>query len=71
MFLRLGELIFSWKIGSSLKRRGPPRRGSVHLGEPKDRKWDFLVRLGEAIAHLGEPLHLGEGRIRLGEPMTA
>ena len=31
---------------------------------------DFLVILGKAIACLGEPLHLGEGRPRLGEPMT-
>ena len=31
---------------------------------------DFLVHLGGGVAHLGEPLRLGEGRLCLGEPMT-
>ena len=31
---------------------------------------DFLVRLGEGVARLGEPLHLSEGRLYLGKPMT-
>ena len=37
-----------------------PRHGSVRLGEPEDRKLEILVRLGEAFAFIGEPLHLGE-----------
>ena len=28
---------------------------------------DFLVRLGEGVARLDEPLYLGEGRLRLGK----
>ena len=46
-------------------RRGSPRCGHVRLGELQDKKWDFLVRLGEVVARLGE------GRLSLGEPVTA
>ena len=28
---------------------------------------EFLVRLGKGVARLNEPLHLGEGRLRLGK----
>ena len=51
--------------------RGLPRRGSVRLGKPENRKREIMVRLGEAFARPGEgKLHLGEGRLRLGEPVT-
>ena len=33
-------------------------------------KGDMLVRLGEDVARLGKPLHLGEGRLCLGKPVT-
>ena len=46
------------------RQRGPPRRGHVCLGEPKDRLWEILVHLGEVVACLGE------GRLRLGKPVT-
>ena len=45
-------------------------RGSVSLGEPENKKWEFLVRLGEAVACLGEPLCLGEERLCLGKLVT-
>ena len=53
---------------SSPKRRGPPRRGYVCLGEPEDRKCGLssspFARLCEAFARLGE------GRLRIGEHVT-
>ena len=42
MSLRLGKL---WKISSSPRRRGSPRRGHVIQGEPEDRK----------MGHFGPP----------------
>ena len=30
----------------------------------------FLVLIGKIVAHLDEPLRLGEGRLRLDEPVT-
>ena len=40
----------------SPRRRGPPRRGSVHLGELEDKFLRFLVSLCEAFARLGKPV---------------
>ena len=31
---------------------------------------EFLVCLGKGVAHLGEPLRLGEGKLHLGKPGT-
>ena len=44
------------------------RRRSVRLGEPKDEFPNFLIRLGVAMLHLGEPLHLGVALLHLGVP---
>ena len=57
MFLCLGEGV---RLGLGIYAQTSPRTG----------KFDILVRLGEAVARLGEPLHLGEGRLRLGELVT-
>ena len=51
------------------RRECSPRGGNVRLGEIEDRKWEFLVRLSEAFACLSEPRRLGEGRLRLSEPV--
>ena len=45
----------------SPRRRGPPRRGNIRIGELEDKKWDLLVRLGKVVARLGE------GRLCLSE----
>ena len=44
--------------------------GRLCLGEPEDSKFESLVCLGNGFACLGEPLRLGEGRLRLGELVT-
>ena len=55
----------------SPRQRGSPRRGYVRLSEPEDRNWEILVWLGKAFARLGEPLRLGEGRLRLAKLVSA
>ena len=50
--------------------KGLPRLGHVNLGKLEDRKMRYLVCLGEVVARPGEPLLLGEGRLRLGELVT-
>ena len=47
----------------SPRRRGPPRRRYVCLGEPEDR----IVGVSSLPRR---PLSLGEGRLRLSEPVT-
>ena len=55
--------------GQEIRVSGPPRRGYVRLGEPRAKKLEFLVRLGEDFSLLGKPLLLSECRLRLGEPV--
>ena len=54
----------------SPRRRGPPRRGNVSLGEPEDGSFEVFGLHKQGFACLGKPLHLGEGRLRLGELVT-
>ena len=71
--------IFTWKITATprrregpLRRRGSPRRKGLprsrllRLGEPGDSGGGYSGPPRQSVAHLGESLRLGRGRLHLG-----
>ena len=63
------EGVFTKAKKCSPRQRGSPRRRYVRLSEPGDRIVEVSGQPRRGFAHLGEPLHQGEGRLCLGKPM--
>ena len=61
---RRGHAASLGRKGSSPRRRGLPRLGSVRLGDPENRKWGVSDPPRRGFSPLGE------GRLHLSEPVT-
>ena len=50
-------------------RRAPPMQRHLHLGEPEVKFSELFGPLRHSMFRLGEPLHLGVAKLRLGVPV--